>query len=632
MKYLISHYDTFYYRRKLNYKNICISLKTKNKLEAKFILATINAKLDALRLRLKMDIIEEVEYIKELLKQYVEVAKAEYSELSDRREQKYTHTKKDGKVLLGSHPKAIKFHIKELEDNLFSLNKKEVADNIINDSNIKEQYKEALNKLSKEGQQRLLDEVIKAEIELLHHDKSRNESRTNPTKLQNTYIETDIYNPNHSYNTNNNKLNDISDFKQLIKEIKDQEDSSFKTKTKEEVFNNYMNLDYIKIDKGNKLDKVIQPIKTLLQASEHEYLVDYELKDYEAFFEALIYTPKFLYERSRIYKDYEGNCFQIANDFKESLEGDNLLEDYYETEEKLKEKIQSIKTVDEKLLEINNFLDDCVRSNHIKNNPLKDNKRFSNKVFSKILTSTKKRKPFNKEELNLMFKKLEEFIKTYGFQAEQILIPIVALFSGLRVEEICKLRVEDIKFDEDFKIWYFDINGKVKTKSSERKVPVHSQLIEKFNFISYVAKRKNNNHEMLFDLKSIFYKGKDKYSHYFLRDYFTDFRNSFVTKERIEEDLISFHSLRHSFATRLRSGRVEFYAISNLMGHTVDTVLKNIFNLNLKTNETETYTEEDLKNLKEDIEKLELSDIQNSINNFQNVFSRFFSVNVVKED
>lgn len=577
MKYLISHYDTFYFRRKLNYKNICISLKTKNKLEAKFILATINAKLEAIKLRLEMDSIEEVEYIKELLKEYVEVAKVEYSKLSDKREQKYTYTKKDGKVLLGSHPKAIKFHIKELGENLYSSNNKEIAENIINDSNIKEQYKEALSQLSKEGQQRLLHEVIKAEIELLHYDKSRNEARTNPKKLQNTYIETDIYNPNHSYNTNN-QLNDISDFKQLIKEIKDQEDSSFKTKTKEEVFNNYIELDYIKNDKGKKLDKVIPPIKTLLQASEHEYLVDYELKDYEAFFEALIYTPKFIYERSRIYNDYEGNYFQIAMDFKDSLEGDNLLEEYY-TEEKLKERIQSIKNVDEKLLEINNFLDDCVKSNHIKNNPLKDNKRFSNKVFNKILTGTKKRKPFNKEELNLMFKKLGEYNNLYGFQAEQILIPIIALFSGLRVEEICKLRVEDIILDENFNIWYFDINGKVKTKSSERKVPIHSQLIEKFNFISYVDMRKNSNHEMLFDLKSIYYKGKIKFSHYFLRDYFTDFRNSFVTKKRIEEDLISFHSLRHSFATRLRSGRVEFYSISNLMGHTVDTILKNIFNL-----------------------------------------------------
>lgn len=630
MKYLISHYDTFYFRRKLNYKNICISLKTKNKLEAKFILATINAKLEAIKLRLKMDIIEEVEYIKELLKEYVEVAKVEYSELSDKREQKYTYTKKDGKVLLGSHPKAIKYHIKDLGENLYSSNNKEIAENIINDSNIKEQYKEALSQLSKEGQQRLLHEVIKAEIELLHYDKSRNEARTNPKKLQNTYIETDIYNPNHSYNTNN-QLNDISDFKQLIKEIKDQEDSSFKTKTKEEVFNNYIELDYIKNDKGKKLDKVIPPIKTLLQASEHEYLVDYELKDYEAFFEALIYTPKFIYERSRIYNDYEGNYFQIAMDFKDSLEGDNLLEEYY-TEEKLKERIQSIKNVDEKLLEINNFLDDCVKSNHIKNNPLKDNKRFSNKVFNKILTGTKKRKPFNKEELNLMFKKLGEYNNLYGFQAEQILIPIIALFSGLRVEEICKLRVEDIILDENFNIWYFDINGKVKTKSSERKVPIHSQLIEKFNFISYVDMRKNSNHEMLFDLKSIYYKGKIKFSHYFLRDYFTDFRNSFVTKKRIEEDLISFHSLRHSFATRLRSGRVEFYSISNLMGHTVDTILKNIFNLNLKANETATYAEEDLKILKEDIEKLELNDIQNSINNFQDIFNRFFSVKVVEED
>lgn len=624
MKYLISHYDTFYFRRKLNYKNICISLKTKNKLEAKFILATINAKLEAIKLRLEMDSIEEVEYIKELLKEYVEVAKVEYSKLSDKREQKYTYTKKDGKVLLGSHPKAIKYHIKDLGENLYSSNNKEIAENIINDSNIKEQYKEALSQLSKEGQQRLLHEVIKAEIELLHYDKSRNEARTNPKKLQNTYIETDIYNPNHSYNTNN-QLNDISDFKQLIKEIKDQEDSSFKTKTKEEVFNNYIELDYIKNDKGKKLDKVIPPIKTLLQASEHEYLVDYELKDYEAFFEALIYTPKFIYERSRIYNDFEGNYFQIAMDFKDSLEGDNLLEEYY-TEEKLKERIQSIKNVDEKLLEINNFLDDCVKSNHIKNNPLKDNKRFSNKVFNKILTGTKKRKPFNKEELNLMFKKLGEYNNLYGFQAEQILIPIIALFSGLRVEEICKLRVEDIILDENFNIWYFDINGKVKTKSSERKVPIHSQLIEKFNFISYVDMRKNSNHEMLFDLKSIYYKGKIKFSHYFLRDYFTDFRNSFVTKKRIEEDLISFHSLRHSFATRLRSGRVEFYSISNLMGHTVDTILKNIFNLNLKVNETATYTGEDLKISKEDIEKLELNDIQKSIDNFETIYKTFFSV------
>lgn len=631
MKYLISHYDTFYYRRKLNYKNICISLKTKNILEAKFILATINAKLEAIKLRLKMDIIEEVEYIKELLKQYVEIAKVEYSELSDKREQKYTHTKKDGKVLLGSHPKAIKYHIKELEDNLFSSNKKEVAQNIINDSNIKEQYKEALKELSNEAQQRLLDEVIKAEIELLHYDKLRNETRTNSTKLQNTYIEHDIYNPNHSYHTNNNKT-DISIFQELIKEAKDQENTAFKTKTKEEVFKNYMELDYIKTDKAKKLDKVIPPIKTLLQASEEPYLVDYQLKDYEAFFEALIYTPKFLYERSRIYKEYSGNYFQIANDFKESLEGDNILEEYYETEEDLKEKIQSIKNVDEKLLEINNFLDDCVKSNHIKNNPLKDNKRFSNKIYKKILTETKKRKPFNKEELNLMFKKLEEFTTTYCFQAEQILIPIIGLFSGLRVEEICKLKVDDIKLEEDTQIYYFDITGEVKTKSSVRKVPVHSQLIDKFNFISYVAKRKKHNHEMLFDLKSVFYKGKNKFSHYFLRDFFSDFRNSFVTEQRIQEDLISFHSLRHTFATRLRSGRVEFYSISNLLGHTVDTVLKNIFNLNLKANETATYAEEDLKNLKEDIEKLELSDIQNSINNFQDIFNKVFSVKVVGED
>ena len=237
MKYLISHYDTFYFRRKLNYKNICISLKTKNILEAKFILATINAKLDALRL--KMDIIEEVEYIKELLKEYVEVAKVEYSELATKREHKYTYTKDNGKILLGSHPKAIDYHIEELEDNLFSSNKKEIANNIINDSNIKEQYKEALSQLSKEGQQRLLHEVIKAEIELLHYDKSRNESRTNPTKLHNTYID----------NSEILKYISLQDYhiKESIIDTKLLEEQNYKRKTKKEVFEEYF--EEIKKDK-----------------------------------------------------------------------------------------------------------------------------------------------------------------------------------------------------------------------------------------------------------------------------------------------------------------------------------------------------------------------------------------------
>lgn len=614
MKYLISHYDTFYFRRKLNYKNICISLKTKNKLEAKFILATINAKLDALRL--KMDIIEEVEYIKELLKEYVEVAKVEYSELATKREHKYTYTKDNGKILLGSHPKAIDYHIEELEDNLFSSNKKEIANNIINDSNIKEKYKKALKELSNEAQERLIDEVIKAEIELLYYDKSRNESRTNPTKLHNTYID----------NSEILKYISLQDYhiKESIIDTKLLEEQNYKRKTKKEVFEEYF--EEIKKDKVNMLDKVIPPIKTLFQTSENEYLIDYKLADYEIFFESLIYTPTYFSEGNKLYISYEGNYIDIAEDFKESIEGEeNLLREFISSD-KLHKRLQSIKNVEGKLIEINNFLDYCEVNEYIKKNYLRGNIKFDAKKFEGILKRTKKRKPFNDTELNLMFTKFNDYLGKGNIKIEEILIPVIALFSGMRVEEICKLKVYDIKQDTKTSIYYFDINGLLKTENSERKVPIHSQLINKFDFLEYVERRKANKCEMLFDLKSIFHKKKDKFSHYFLRDFFYDFRNSFVNEERIEEDLISFHSFRHTFATSIRAGGADLLTISNLLGHSVDTVAEVFFNIKIKENETPNYTKEGLKLLKKYIEKLEISDIQNGIDNFETIYKTFFSV------
>ncbi len=549
-----------------------------------------------------MNLEEELEYIKNLLKQYVDVAKEEYSDFANRREHKYTYTKENGKKVLGSHPKAIDYHIEELQDSVYSADKEEIAKDIINDSNITEEYTQAVKELSAEGRQRLLDEVIKAEIELLYYDKSRNESRTSHDKIQNTYIPNEISAQNIAYS----QFNTI---KETIMEAKAEEEQKYKLKTKEEVFSEY--LDEVRKEKANLLDKVIQPIKTFLQSAEHNHLVDYKILDYEIFFNALIYTPKYLYEKSKFYKEYSGNYVQVAEDFKESLEGEeNLVSDFIQSD-KLDSRLQSKKNVEEKYNEINNFLDYCKDNDYIKKNYLRGNRKFSVKKFDGILKNKRKRQPFNNIELNLMFTKLTKSINTTDTQ--NILIPIISLFSGLRVEEICKLRVEDIKEEND--IYYFDINGLVKTENSIRKVPIHSQLIDKFKFLDFVKKRKNEKEEMLFNLKSVYHKGKLKYSHYFLRDYFYNFRDSFITQERIEIDLVSFHSFRHTFATKLDAGRVDLFAISNLLGHGVDTVAQVFFNIKIKENETPNYIKQDLRKLKEDLEKLELSDLQENINN-----------------
>ena len=59
MKYLVEHHETFYYRRKLQYQNFCLSLHTKNKVEAKFIINTINPKIELMRTYMNFD--EEID-------------------------------------------------------------------------------------------------------------------------------------------------------------------------------------------------------------------------------------------------------------------------------------------------------------------------------------------------------------------------------------------------------------------------------------------------------------------------------------------------------------------------------------------------------------------------------------------
>ena len=623
LKYLIEHYNIFYFRRKLNYKNICISLKTKNKLEAKFILATINAKFETMREF--MDFNEEIDYIKNILQEYVNVAKEEYSEFALKREQKYKYTNQKGKILLGSHPKAIDYHIEELQDELYSQNSTKIAEEIIEDSNIKDLYSKALKELSVTGKSRLIDEIIKAELELLHFDKSRNEERSDSQKLQYNYINnlpTKQLSIMQEDSSEIVQLKQETILKQFIESVGSQKDL-YRKKTKEQLFEEY--LSEVKETKANFLDKLKLPVITLFQASDNKYLNDYTIEDYERFFQALIYTPKNINQKKRLFSDYNENFVDIAEDFKEFIgaieEDENPFEDYgYELE------LQTVKNVNEKLEALIKFLDFCKTNDYIEKNYLENNIKFSKSKFTNILEATKKRENFNSNELRQMFTYLNELLSVKDFKkVEEIYIVIIALFTGMRLEEICKLKVEDIKKDEN-NIYYFDINGDVKTENSKRKVPLHKYLIEKFNFLEFLNKKILSGNEMLFNLKSITRKKRIKYGHYFIRDFFNSFKNNFVSEERQEKNLITFHSFRHTFATRLKeSDKVEYYDISKLLGHSMETVLKNIFNIDFKDNETSRYIHAyNLEKMQKNVNNVYLEDLEFEIESFEMKFKRKF--------
>lgn len=76
---------------------------------------------------------------------------------------------------------------------------------------------------------------------------------------------------------------------------------------------------------------------------------------------------------------------------------------------------------------------------------------------------------------------------------------MLALYTGARLNELCQLLVNDIKFDGD--IAFFSINDdgdkKLKTSAAVRIVPIHSELV-KMGFMDYVKEMREKKSVRLF--------------------------------------------------------------------------------------------------------------------------------------
>ena len=194
-------------------------------------------------------------------------------------------------------------------------------------------------------------------------------------------------------------------------------------------------------------------------------------------------------------------------------------------------------------------------------------------------------------------------------------IILLAMYTGARVNELAQLLVEDIKWDDKFKIWYInilddeqvsntDIKQSVKTDASRRKVPIHSQLI-KLKFLDFVNQKRTGKYaEMLFSTGLNFSK-KGKWGKA-VSDWFNGDAsrgNGYKVDCGFERNTGKvFHSFHHSFAKKLlgKKGRhVDMSIIGALIGH---EQVKNIEASKITFIYTENYN---LSVLKAAIEELE---------------------------
>jgi integrase len=142
-------------------------------------------------------------------------------------------------------------------------------------------------------------------------------------------------------------------------------------------------------------------------------------------------------------------------------------------------------------------------------------------------------------------------------------LPILGLFTGLRIEELCQLHPDDLVRVED--IWCLDINEaegkKVKTESSRRLVPLHPFLTDELNFPGFVAHAANARQTRIFhQLK----KQSDRWSHYPSR-WFSEFLKKVGLKKPGRK--LAFHSFRHTFVRAGKLANVEREKIMEVVGH-----------------------------------------------------------------
>jgi len=148
-------------------------------------------------------------------------------------------------------------------------------------------------------------------------------------------------------------------------------------------------------------------------------------------------------------------------------------------------------------------------------------------------------------------------------------VPLIALFSGLRLNEICQLEVHDIQDIDGISCFrvapgvsHTGQEKRVKTAASERIVPVHDELV-RFGFVAFVKAQRLCGETSLFPELPLGHLGyrSTSLSRWFSR---------FLINADAVAPLTCFHSFRHNFRDGLREAKVDRDLALVLGGWTTD--------------------------------------------------------------
>ena len=164
-------------------------------------------------------------------------------------------------------------------------------------------------------------------------------------------------------------------------------------------------------------------------------------------------------------------------------------------------------------------------------------------------------------------------------------IPILAVFTGCRLEEICMMRVKDIVKINGVWVYHIREDGeygneetKVKNPYSERILPLSPVIIDTLGFKKYVQKMDKIGHDRVFHELTKIGTGR------FQQNVGKFFNNRYLKKIGLKDGVrkVSFHSFRHSVETHLTNQNINPRFIDYLQGHSSKDTGANIYMKGIK--------------------------------------------------
>ncbi|GAA0696505.1 hypothetical protein GCM10009104_25650 [Marinobacterium maritimum] len=224
----------------------------------------------------------------------------------------------------------------------------------------------------------------------------------------------------------------------------------------------------------------------------------------------------------------------------------------------------SIRTAHNRFVKVTAFLNWATSNGYIESNPLSG-------MGIKINKNKKdSRKPFSESDLKSIF---SSPVFTQGKHKHDYYywLPLIGLYTGARIEEICQMNLHDIREDNGTLCFHITDEGEhqqLKNASSRRVVPVHPKLLD-LGLLRYIEQRRAAGAVML--LPSL-EKVSERYSHNPVKWF-----GRFKKQLGITDTAKTFHSFRHSFIDHLRAAHAPDYAIKEIVGHTDESATHAVY-------------------------------------------------------